>query len=415
MRALMVVLILAPLTTGVAQQRAPACRPDNAELKLPTGFCALVVAEGVSGARHIAVRENGDIFVAGSAGVTVLRDTTGDGVADVRQAFGPGGSGNGIALKGEWVYFAPNAGVVRYRVPVGSLQPAGGPDTIVTGLPTGGHTNKSVAIGPDGAVYVNVGSRTNSCQQADRQPASPGNDPCTELETRAGIWRFDADRKGQAQADGKRFATGMRNTVALFSRAGDNQLFAAVHGRDGLFQQWGKLYNEEQSAELPAEILVHLRDGDDYGWPYCYFDPVQGKNILNPEYGGDGMQAGRCDQKKKPLAGFPGHWAPNGGLAYTGTQFPAAYRGGIFIAFHGSWNRAPRPQQGYKVMFQPMKGDAPSGNYESFADGFIGAGTDGGSAAYRPVGLAQGPDGSVFVTDDKTGRIYRIVYRGAAR
>jgi glucose/arabinose dehydrogenase len=396
----------------------PKCAPDNGGLKLPQGFCALVVADSVSGARQLAVRENGDIFVATSGrrsgGVVVLRDTNGDGVADVRKQFGPGPGGNGVALKGNALYFAPNEGVIRYQLPAGALEPTGAPETIVTGLPAEpGHSNKTVVIGPDGALYVNIGSPSNSCQVQDRQADSPGKDPCPELDTRAGIWRFDADKPNQTEKDGKRFATGMRNTVALFSHPGDNQLYGVVHGRDGLFQQWGKFYNEQQSAELPAEIFVHLQDGDDYGWPYCYFDQQQGKVLLNPEYGGDSKKTERCDQKKKPMMGFPGHWAPDGAAFYTGSQFPASYKGGVFIAFHGSWNRAPLPQEGYKVVFVPFANGQPTGKYETFADGFRGAGTDGQSAAHRPVGVAQGPDGSLYVSDDKAGRIYRIVYQGA--
>jgi glucose/arabinose dehydrogenase len=403
-----------------AAQRRPTCRADNAELKLPAGFCALIVADSIGQARHILVRENGDVLVASAArnggGVVVLRDTSGDGVADVRQRFGPGTGGNGIVLKGDWLYFAPNDVVVRYRLPQGAMLPASGPDTIVRGLPANrNHTAKTIVFGPDGALYVNIGSPTNSCQVVDRTSESPGNDPCPDLDGRAGIWRFDPDKAGQTEADGRRIATGMRNTVALITHPPDNQLYGVVHGRDGLFQQWGKLYTAEQGAELPAEIFVHIQDGDDYGWPYCYYDPGQGKNILNPEYGGDGKQTGRCEQKKKPLLGFPGHWAPDGAMFYTGTQFPAAFRGGVFIAFHGSWNRDPLPQQGYKVVYVPFRGGAPAGGYETFADGFIGTGTNGGTAAHRPVGLAQGPDGSLYVTDDKAGRVYRILYRSGGQ
>lgn len=421
-RVLLSGIAIIGISVAVAQAQTRAatklvCAPDNGGLKLPTGFCAVVVADSVNGARQIAVRDNGDVFVATSGrrsgGVVALRDMNGDGVADVRKQFGPGPGGNGIAFKGTWLYFSPNESVVRYQMPAGVLEPTGAAETIVTGLPAEpGHSNKTVAIGPDGALYVNIGSPSNSCQKADRQTESPGQDPCQELDTRAGIWRFDADKPGQTQKDGKRFATGLRNTVALFSHPGDNQLYGAVHGRDGFFQQWGKLYNEQQSAELPAEIFVHLQDGDDYGWPYCYYDQGQGKNILNPEYGGDSKKTGRCDQKKKPLMGFPGHWAPNGGAFYTGTQFPASYRGGAFLAFHGSWNRAPLPQDGYRVVFVPFANGQPTGKYETFADGFRGNGTDGQSAAHRPVGLAQGPDGSLYISDDKGGRIYRIVYQG---
>ena len=406
---------------AAAQQRAPArpaCRADNAGLTLPAGFCAQVFADSVGQARHLVVAPNGDVFVAtadnAGGGVVALRDTTGDGVADLKQKFGPGTGGTGIALKGEWLYFAPNDVVVRYRMPAGSLRPGSAPDTIARNLPNDrSHRAKSIAIGPDGALYVNMGSPSNSCQQKDRELESPGKDPCPELDTRAGVWWFDPDKTGQTQADGRRFATGLRNTVALFSHPRDNQLYGAVHGRDGFLQQWPKLYNEKQSAELPAEILVNLKDGDDYGWPYCYYDQTTKENVLNPEYGGDGKRAGRCAQVQKPLMGFPGHWAPNGGAFYTGTQFPATYRDGLFIAFHGSWNRAPLPQDGYRVVFAPFANGKPAGTYQTFADGFRGAGAAGDDAAHRPVGLAVGPDGSLYIADDKAGRIYRVVHRGA--
>jgi glucose/arabinose dehydrogenase len=135
---------------------------------------------------------------------------------------------------------------------------------------------------------------------------------------------------------------------------------------------------------------------------------------LNPEYGGDGQKVGRCDQYALPLVAFPGHWAPNDLLFYTGTQFPAQYRGGAFIAFHGSWNRAPLPQKGYNVTFVPFSGDKVSGKYEVFADGFAGKMplAQPNDAVARPEGLAVGPDGSLYVTEGQKGRIWRVMYRG---
>ena len=139
-------------------------------------------------------------------------------------------------------------------------------------------------------------------------------------------------------------------------------MFAIQHGRDQLFQNWPKLYTAKQSADLPAEELVALRRGGDYGWPECYYDQLQKRLVLAPEYGGDGgHKAGVCDKKLAPVVGFPGHWAPNDMLIYTGNQFPAAYQDGAFIAFHGSWNRAPEPQGGYNVVFQPLKNGTASG------------------------------------------------------
>lgn len=413
-RLLLAALLPALTTTGASAQTAarPACDPDNAGLRLADGFCALLVADQLGSPRHLVVAANGDIFVAvagRSGGVIALRDTNGDGKADLRESFG-GSQGSGIDLVGEYLYFSPNDAVVRYPLPAGTLKPTSAPDTLVRGLPTGGHTAKTIAVSADGALYVNIGSRTNSCQGADRRNESPGNDPCTELDTRAGIWRFDATRVGQTQTDGKHFATGLRNVVALRLHPRTGVLYGMQHGRDQLFQNWPALYNDTASAENPSEELVEIHDGDDFGWPYCYHDRFIGRLVLAPEYGGDAKQAGRCAQKKEPVAAFPGHWAPDGLVLYTGDQFPQSYRGGAFIAFHGSWNRAPLPQQGYNVVFQPLVEGTASDAWTVFADGFQRL-----QPAARPTGIAMGPDGSLYVSDDSGGRIWRILSRSAAR
>jgi glucose/arabinose dehydrogenase len=189
-------------------------------------------------------------------------------------------------------------------------------------------------------------------------------------------------------------------------------LFGVVHGRDQLSALWSDLYTNEESAELPAEEFVRIQEGDDFGWPYCYYDPSTETKVLAPEYGGDGTMVGRCAQAKDPLMGFPAHWAPNDLEFYTGTQFPERYRGGAFIAFHGSWNRSPEPQGGYNVVFAPFSGDGPTGEWEIFADGFAGADKSPRGADHRPVGLAMGPDGSLYVSDSKMGTIWKIFYVG---
>jgi glucose/arabinose dehydrogenase len=233
------------------------------------------------------------------------------------------------------------------------------------------------------------------------------------LEIAGGVWRFDAGRLGQTQADGIRFATGLRNTMALAVEPSSGALYGAQHGRDLLKGNWPDLYTDEQSAEKPAEELLRLERGGDYGWPYCYYDPELRHKVQGPEYGGDGKTVGRCAQVRGPEVAFPGHWAPDGLAFYSGTQFPPLYRGGAFIAFHGSWNRAPLPQAGFNVTFVPFDKGRAAGGYTVFAEGFIGAGRAGGDALHRPTGLAVGPDGSLYVTDDRGGRLYRIMYRGS--
>ena len=226
-------------------------------------------------------------------------------------------------------------------------------------------------IDAKGSLYVDLGSPTNSCQVQNRILNSPGVNPCTELETRAGIWRYDAN-PGQHFSPAERFVTGLRNGEGIaFDSAG--RIFATQHGRDQLGQNWPGLYMPMEGAEEPAEELVQLEQGADYGWPYCYYSLVHQKLVLAPEYGGDGGKAiGQCAQKRGPIAAFPAHWAPNDLALYEGRQFPTAYRGGVFIAFHGSWNRAPFPQDGYNLVFQPLVEGKPSGKYVIFVDGFAG-------------------------------------------
>jgi glucose/arabinose dehydrogenase len=158
--------------------------------------------------------------------------------------------------------------------------------------------------------------------------------------------------------------------------------------------------------------MFEVKQGDNFGWPYCYFDPEQKKKVLAPEYGGDGKTAGPCSDVTPTVIGFPAHMAPNGLLFYTGNQFPDKYKNGAFIAFHGSWNRAPLPQKGFFVAFVPFQNGKPSGDWEIFADNFSGMETvtSTGAAKYRPCGLAQGPDGALYVTDDSKGSIWKITY-----
>jgi glucose/arabinose dehydrogenase len=382
----------------------------------------VVVADGVGAARHLEVAPNGDVLVAlenragpdrslVTGGVVLLRDVDGDGRADEEYRWGDNG-GNEVLLADGSLYFATNDAVLRYPFPDGATMPSGPPDTIVAGLPAElNHRAKSLALGDGGSLYVNIGSPSNACQEQPRSVGSPGMDPCPQLETRAGIWRFDAARTGQTQEDGVRFATGLRNTVALRTHP-SGELFGVVHGRDQLLALWAEYFDEEDNAEKPAEEFVRIREGDDFGWPYCFYDPVADVKVLAPEYGGDGEVVGRCADKADPVVDFPAHWAPNDLEFYTGSQFPEAYRGGAFVAFHGSWNRAPRPQAGYNVVFAPFSDGMPTGRWEVFADGFAGEDVSPRGAEHRPVGLAQGPDGSLYISDSQVGRIWKVSYTG---
>jgi glucose/arabinose dehydrogenase len=244
-------------------------------------------------------------------------------------------------------------------------------------------------------------------------------DPCPILDSAGGVWQFKVDRQNQSYGQGTRYATGTRNIVGLDWNTAVNELFVMQHGRDQLHDLFPELYSDSASAELPAEEMLEVKQGDNFGWPYCYFDQSQVKKVLAPEYGGDGKKIGRCADAKQPVMAFPGHWAPNGLLFYTGNMFPERYKNGAFIAFHGSWNRAPMKQAGYFVAFVPFQNGKPSGPWEPFAQGFATAAPSKGMPqaiegrpSHRPCGLAQGPDGALYISDDQGGFVYKITYSG---
>ena len=351
-----VVAILSQAATNPPAAAAPAC-PADTGITLPPGFCATIFADNLGHARHLAVAPNGTVYVntlggpsSASGFLVALRDTKGQGRADVVQRFGAGApaGGTGIAFYKGAIFAEMRDRILRYPLPAGAILPNGAPQMVVSGLPiTGDHPMHPFVISAQGTLYVDVASATNSCQLQNRVANSPGDKPCDELLTRAGIWRYDANKTGQRFSTAERFVKGLRNGEGLtFDLAG--RLYATQHGRDQLYENWPSLYKPAQGQNLPGEEIVILRLGADYGWPECYFDLIQKKLVLAPEYGGDGGKlVSICAQMQAPLVSFPAHWAPNDMVIYNATQFPQSYRGGAFIAFHGSWNRAPGPQGGY--------------------------------------------------------------------
>lgn len=399
---------------------ATQCDPDNGGITLPHGFCATVLADNLGQARHVAVSAEGVVYVAlehpeNGGGIVALEDRDHDGHADVIKHFGDTG-GTGIGVYDGYLYVSSVTAVRRYRLPGKGLVPQDPAQIIVQDMPEqSSHNARSFAISAQGDLYLNSGAPSNSCQKQDRATRSEGMDPCPLLKHHGGIFRFRADKMDQTYGNpGHHFATGIRNAVAIAWNAGEDQLYAVQHGRDQLHQNWPRRFTSKQGATLPAEEFLKVDKGDNFGWPYCYYDAGQGKNVLAPEYGGDGHKIGRCGKFQDPIMAFPAHWAPNGLLFYTGKQFPSRYRHGAFVAFHGSWNRAPLPQEGYKVVFVPFKGALPAGHWQDFAGGFAGKKplSSPGSADYRPVGLAQGPDGALYISEDQHGRIWRVVYTG---
>jgi len=415
-----------------AKKSQAACSNDSG-LKLPAGFCASIFADGIGHARHLVVTERGVVYVNTWSGeyyggekprpdgfLVALEDKGGSGKADFVEHFGEtartgGAGGTGIGIYKGAIYAEINDRIIRYTVPAGAVIPQGAPETIVSGLPLGGdHPMHPFIIADDGSLYIDVGSATNSCQPQNRQANVPGANPCVELETRAGIWRYDANKTNQKFSPAGRYATGIRNGEGFAIDSG-GRIFVTQHGRDQLYANWGKFYQPSEEATQPAEQMMLLKSGGDYGWPECYYDGIQRKLVLAPEYGGDGgKRVGICASKTAPVAAFPAHWGPNGMTRYDKKQFPARYREGVFIAFHGSWDRAPYSQGGYNVVFQPIEGERSGGACEIFADGFAGPVKTPEGAVHRPSGVAAGPDGALYVSDDIRGRIYRIVYDGPA-
>jgi glucose/arabinose dehydrogenase len=418
---------------GPPEQRSdtPAAGPSASRdigIMLPPGFTATVFADGLPAPRHIAVRENGDVFVtlrnnqqllnpdASRDGLVALRDTNGDGIADLTERFGRGDTHTGMAIHDGYVFYSSATAIYAIRLD-DNLAPRGESELVVGGFGNsgGGHSAKPITFDDEGHLYTQAGVPSNACQREPRTAGSPGEQPCPQLERFGGVWRFIAGNREQDQLeDGIRYSTGHRNVVALEWNLLSNELFLVMHGRDQLDTLFPDDFTADQRAELPAEEFHVLAQGDNLGWPYTYYDPMRGQRMIGPEYGGDGKTPAPAGTYKEPLIGFPAHWAPNDLLFYTGTQFPEHYRGGAFIAFHGSWNREPQMQGGYAVVFVPMRNARPSGEWEVFADDFEGPNpvTSPASAAHRPAGLAQGPDGALYVTDDVGGRIWKITYSG---
>ncbi len=420
MRSFSVRIAVALIAAAAGATAAPTCDPGNAGLTLPQGFCAFIAVDGIGADRNIAVAPNGDVYVAlqGQAdkgGVVALRSTKGDGKFDVKEHFGSG-SLTGIGVRNGYIYIAGFNNVWRYKMTPGKLTPTGEPETIVTGLPgVPQHGDKGLTFDGKGSLYVNVGAPSNACQTKDRQAKSPGQDPCPILEKNGGLWKFDENKLNQKQEDGVKFSTGMRQFPAVTWH--DGAVYIAMNNRDQLDVLWPGTFTAKENAERPSEPLYRATQGANFGWPFCFWDYTQKKFLLNPEYGGDGKISANdksdCAKFTPPVAAFPAHWAPVDIMFHDGKQFPSHYKDGAFIAFHGSWNRSPENQAGYNITFQPFSGGKPSGDFEVFASGFPGKAeiknpTD---AVARPDGLAEAPDGSIYITDSEKGKVWRVMYK----
>jgi len=398
-------------------------RVESESLTLPSGFNAQVVADSIGRGRHITIRENGDIYVKlhrvrdDGTSIAALRDTDGDTRADEIEYFGEF-KGTGIQIFNNYLYFSSDSAIYRYALD-DNLVPQTERETVVSDLPNQtSHAAKPITFDEKGNLYVNVGAPSNACMEQARTKGSPGQNPCPLLERQGSIWRFPNKTNMKQMTDGYQYSVGIRNVVALEWNAASGDLYGVMHGRDQLDGMFPDLFDSADNAELPAEEFFKFVDGGNFGWPYCFFNAVDQKKVKMPEFGGDGTIVGDCADVEQPLIGFPGHIAPNDLLFYSGDQFPEKYKNGAFIAFHGSWNRAPLPQKGYFVVFVPMADGMPSGDWEIFADLFGGDPGEvikaPGDAEYRPTGLAQGPDGSLYIVDSVKGKIWKISYSVSA-
>ncbi|MDB5733531.1 MAG: glucose/sorbosone dehydrogenase [Alphaproteobacteria bacterium] len=409
-----------PLLAALMLAAVPAFAAEPDGLVLPSGFHASVVADGLGPIRHLAVSDKGDLYVSTkhgkdqpALGIIALRLGP-DHKAVQTEHFSSVDQGTGIRIYKGSLYAASGTGVYRFALG-DALVPTAAPELIVDGLAA---TNHPIAFDGRGNIYVSIdggGGASNCPDPANPKDAKPkGLKPCPLLETRGGIWRFDVAKPGQKLADGEHFATGIRNSSALAWHDGD-ALYSAWHGRDATAKTWPE-YLTAADDDAIADEMFKVTKGTDMGWPYTYWDGAKGKRLLAPDYGGDGKTEAESGKYATPVAAFqPMRPAVLDMTFYTGSKFPRAFRSGAFLAMHGGGADGavlPGGHAGYNVMFVPFA-NGRAGKPVEFAGGFAGEGPGARNtktAAYRPVGVAVGPDGALYVAESNKGRIWRISY-----
>lgn len=433
-KALTVLVVLILFSFTGCQQATddglPAGDPGNGGLLLPDGFEAVVVADSIGPARELAINDNGDIYVKlrrsfDDGSIVALRDTSGNGKADIIAKFDSthyddGNFHTGLKLHNEYLYYTSNLHLMRYPMISGELIPDTTKRDTIFSSPHNEiheHQSKALAIDNNGYAYVPLGAPSDNCAEMNRTPQSPGMNPCPYLDDHGAIWRVDADVTNQTTTNGGyRYVTGVRSMTAMNWNPVDEELYIVQHGRDFLYRFWPEHYTLWEEAILPGEEFLKLPKDGEFSWPYCYYDQMQGRLVLSPEYGGDSEIVGRCEEFPDPILGFPGHFAPNHLEFYTADQFPDHYKNGAFVALHGSYHRNPYPEAGYFVAFIPYNDGewVSDSEWEVFANGFAGVETitSTGDANHRPTGLAIGPDGSLYISDGVDGKIWRVMYKG---
>ena len=356
-------------TPAVENSSVTVPRPADTMPKAPPGFSVSIFATGLEKPRFLVVAPDGDVFVAesDSGRIAVLRKQNGH----LHKAIFARGFAqpHGLAFRQGALYVADTTAVWKLRYSNGALK-AGAKTRVTTSSfgPSGGHFTRDIAFEPDGRLYLAIGSRSNMAE-----------DPAP----RATVQNVGAD--GTLST----FATGLRNPVGIAAYPGTNDLWVTVNERDGL------------GDDLPPDYLARVSQGDFFGWPYAYIGPHP-----DPDFGA--RQPALVPKTKTPDLLFQAHSAPLGLVFYEGSQFPAEYKGDAFVALHGSWNRA-KPT-GYKVVRIKFKNGRPAGGYDNFLTGFWDGGTSPARVWGRPVGLAVAKDGSLLISDDAGGTIWRVAY-----
>lgn len=360
-------------------------RPSGAQLQVPPGFHIEEYASRLRDPRYLLVAPNGDLFVTESRSdqIRVLRDTDGDGKPDRNEVFVESGLNQpfGIAFyppgpDPKYLYVANTDGVIRFPYKSGDLHARGGAEKLdkLSGgglLQGGGHWTRDIAFSADGKrMFVSIGSRSNVSD--DKGEAD-----------RARIFAFDPDGKNQ-----KVYAWGIRNAVGIAVRPGSEELWMSTNERDGL------------GDNLVPDYISRVEPGGFYGWPWFYLG-----NHQDPRH--QGAHPELANRAIVPDVLVQAHSATLNLCFYTGDQFPSDYRGDIFAAFHGSWNRSRRT--GYKIVRVPLKNGKATGEYEDFVTGFV---TPDGNVWGRPVGVAMAKDGSLFFSEDGNGTIWKVSYVG---
>jgi glucose/arabinose dehydrogenase len=420
MKASAAILILAAAVAYAASNE-----PDG--LTLPAGFHATVVAEGLGPIRHLAVRGNGNLYVStphnqdpGKSGIIAIHLDP-NHHADRIQHFGSIDGGTGIRFHNDHLYASTPSGVYRFAFLGAELVPSNEPELIVDGMPASHpgflRVNRPIAFDASDHLFVALDASANLCTtQTQPPPGQPlptapptGLKPCPDLGARAGVWRFDANRHAQKfPADGQQWATGIRDIDCLDWSTADGHLYGIMHARDNTNRLWPDLVSAEDDNHI-ADEMHRITKGTDFGWPYTYFDGARNVRLISPEYGGDGKRSPAPGTYSSPVLTFHSRRpAPVDLLFYSGNAFPRAYRNGAFIVLHGT------QKSGYDVVFVPFDRHGKAGSPTVFADGFAGFDQTSATRApamYRPIGIAEGPDGALYVADSQKGRVWRIMYQ----